>query len=278
MRRFWAWIGASLVALALAMAATTPTPLGAALWHYNAGFAVALAGAVAAWPLLRRRRFATMTMAFSGAVATATGFAMLYTKQFPFKEWITWWHSATSFALLLGFLVHWLHNNPRLVVFARRLLTSDRVVGYPFLGAWAGIAVLGGLTWTAGGRARFTSENYLYASSWAVLVGVAVPYGLWLAFRWPRLRARLAQTRARNRARSLVDTSLFLACWLALLTGFALLYVADLLRAGDLKYVSKWWHTATSVAFVALVVLHVGFNARLLAAHARRLDGDRARI
>ncbi|HWH09277.1 MAG TPA: hypothetical protein VNX21_08760 [Candidatus Thermoplasmatota archaeon] len=274
MRRFWGGTAGILLALAAAMALTLPLPLGARLLDYNLAFLALAAGAAGAWPLLARRRFATMAMALAGAAATLTGFAMLYTKQFSYKDWLTWWHGVTSVAFTLAFLAHWLHNNPRLVGFARRLLAGDRAYGWPLAAAW--LAVAGAFAWTwlsPEARARFTDANYLYLSSWAVFLGVAFAYGLWLAFRAPALRRRLARPAARNRARGLVDASLFLANWGALLTGFALLYFATPLRAGDLKYVSKWWHTATSVALLALLALHVGFNARLLAAHARRLDG-----
>lgn len=263
--------------LAVAMATTLPTTLGQALSHYNLSFLAALLLAAAGWRLLQRRRVATLSLAFSGVAATATGFAMLYTRQLPDKEWITWWHSFTSFALLLAFLVHWSHNQPRLGAFTRRLFRPALLPGLVVSAAWTGVLVAGALTWSPALNARFTSANYLYLSSWAVLVGVGVPYGLWLAYRFPAMRARLADPDHRNRARALVDTSLFLAHWAALLTGFALLYFSDLLRGGDLKYVSKWWHTATSVAFLSLVALHVGFNARPLASHARRVDKDLGR-
>ena len=274
MRRFWAWTVGLVALLAAAMAATLPTTLGVALSHYNASFLAALLLAAAGWRLLQRRRVATLAMALTGVAATLTGFAMLYTKQLPNKEWMTWWHSFTSFALVLAFLVHWYHNQPRLVQFTKQLFRPRAVAGVSLAAGWVGVLAAGALTWGPGVNARFTSENYLYLSSWAVLVGVAVPYGLWLAYRLPPLRARLGERPHRNRARALVDTNLFLAHWAALLTGFALLYFADFLRGGDLKYVSKWWHTATSVAFLALVVLHVGFNARPLAAHARRVEKD----
>ncbi|HVM44853.1 MAG TPA: hypothetical protein VM582_02865 [Candidatus Thermoplasmatota archaeon] len=274
MRRFWGGMGALLALLAAAMAATLLTPLGVPLWHYNASFLLLLVALGASWRLLQRRRVATMTMAVSGALAVGTGFAMLYTIQFPYKEWLTWWHCFTSFALLLAFLVHWLHNHPRLMDFTRRLLVRERVPGYAATGAWALLLAGGAWLATPAARGAFTSENYVYLSTWAVLVGIVFTYGLWLAYRLPAMQARLARPAHRNRARALIDTSLFLSHWAALLTGFALLYFAEPLRAGPLKYVSKWWHTATSVAFLALVVIHVGFNARLLAAHARRLDDD----
>lgn len=274
MRRFWGWTTGLVAALLAAMVASLPTNLGFSLWHYNASFVAAALAALVAWRLLRRRRVATLTMALSGSVATITGFVMLYSKDLPAKEWVTWWHSFTSFALLLTFLVHWIHNNARLTGFTRRLLTRERAAGYTVLGAWVGIALAGAWTWLTDARGLFTRENYLLVSSWTVLMGVSFSYGLWLAFRAPPLRRRLAHPDARNSARSLVDTSLFLSTWGSMLTGLALLWFAAYLRGGNLKYVSKWWHTSTSVAFVALVALHVGFNARLLAAHARRLDAE----
>ena len=274
MRRFWALTAGATACLLLAMALTAPTRLGFAPWHANAAFLATLALVVPAWRLLQRRRVATLAMAFAGVAATLTGFAMLYTKDFPLKEWITWWHSVTSFALLLAFLVHWLHNAPRLNEFTRRLFARDRAAGTTLAAAWLVVLTAGAWTWLTDARLAFTSGNYQLLASWAVLVGVAGTYGAWLAYRLPSLRARLASPAHRNRARALVDTSLWLSHWGALLTGFALLWFAEPLRAGPLKYVSKWWHTATSVAFLALVTLHVGFNARLLAAHARRVDDD----
>lgn len=274
MRAFWGWTLALALAVGVAMAATIPTRLGFSMWHYNASFVAALVVAALAWPLLKRRRVATLGMAASGTHAVATGFAMLYTRDFPYKEWITWWHSFSSFVLVLAFLAHWYNNNERLVGFTRRILAQERAPGYAASIAWVGILGVGAWTWLTDVRDAFTSGNYQYLASWAVLGGVALAYGVWLVYRLPAMRARLARTAHRNRARALVDTSLFIAHWGAIVTGFALVWFAGPLRAGPLKYVSKWWHTATSVAFLALVALHVGFNARLLAAHARRLDDE----
>ena len=275
-RRFWGWTLALALAVALALYATLPTPIGFSIWHYNASFLAALVATGLAWRALRHRRVATLAMAASGIVATATGFAMLYTKDFPRKEWIMWWHSFTSFLLMLAFLVHWLHNNARLWDFTKRLLVRERSAGFGAAGAWIAIAGVGAWSWLTDARGIFTSANYQYLASWAVLGGVVLAYGAWLAYRLPSMRAKLAITAHRNRARALVDTSLFLSHWGALLTGFALLYFYEPLRAGPLKYVSKWWHTATSVAFLAFLALHIGFNARLLAAHARRVDEELA--
>lgn len=274
MRRFWALAAGLTALLAAAMWLTLPTPLGVSLSHYNGSFLAALLLAGLAWKVLQRRRVATLAMAWTGAAATLTGFVMLYTRQLPSKEWMTWWHSFTSFLFLLAFLVHWWHNQPRLAEFTRRLFRPRPLAGLAVGAGWTAVLAAGVVTWGPGVGARFTSGNYLYLSSWAVLAGVAFAYGLWLVHRLPALQARLALTPHRNQARALVDTSLFLAHWAAILTGFALLYFAEPLRAGPLKYVSKWWHTATSVAFLALVALHVGFNARLVAAHARRVDKD----
>lgn len=272
-RRSWISTLVLALGLAVAMAATLGTPLGFSLVEYNVAFGALVASAAAAWGLLARRRFATLAMAYSGAVATITGFAMLYTVEFAYKEWLTWWHSATSFAFLLAFLVHWLHNRVRLWGLTRKLFASQRAPAILAAAAWTTIALLLAWSWLTPARLAFTRERYLAQASWAVLASVLLAYGIWWAFRIPTLRARLTVPALRNRARGLVDTSLFLANWGALLTGLALLYFADALRGGELKYVSKWWHTATSAAFLAFLALHVGFNARLLAAHARRVDG-----
>jgi len=273
-RRFWGWTLALAALTAVAMAATLGSTLGFPLWHYNASFLVALAATAIAWRPLQHRRVATLGMAASGVLATGTGFAMLYTRDFAHKEWLTWWHSFTSFLLAILFVVHWLHNHARLRDFTKRLLARERTSGFAAAGAWVGLLAFGAWTWSPDIAARFTRENYLYLASWAVLVGVAFAYGAWLLYRLPALRRKLAVQAHRNRLRALVDTSLWLAHWGAIVTGFALLWFAEPLRAGPLKYVSKWWHTATSVAFLALVVLHVGFNARLVAAHARRVERD----
>jgi hypothetical protein len=273
MRRFWAMMGATTAALAAGMAATAFTSVGFRIWDYNWAFAALLAGAALAWPVLKRRRVASVGMAYTGIVATLSGFVMVYTQQLPLKEWVTWWHSVASFAFMALFLVHWLLNNVRLVDFTKRVLREART-GVPVVGAWAGVAVAFAWTWSPAGRTLFYRENYLYLCSWAVFVGVGAAYATWLAFRHPRLRARIERPQGRAMARALVDTSLFLACWGSLLTGFALLYVKPALDANGFKYVSKWWHTATSVALLAILALHIGFNARLLAAHARRLDRD----
>lgn len=278
MRRFWLATAAATGGLGAAMALSLPLPgFGSPLWHYNAAFAAVLLGAAMAWGRLQRRRVATLSMAFTGAVAATSGFGMLYTKQFAHKEWLTWWHSVTSVAFALAFLVHWLHNNARLADLTRRLFAPP-APGILAAGAWTGVVAFGVWTGMADVRVRFTSENYLNVSSWTIVAGVAFAYGLWLAYRVPSLRARLAETPHRRRARGLVDSGLFLANWGSLLTGFALLYFADPLRGGTFKYVSKWWHTATSVLLLALVALHVGFNARLVARHAARLDEDLGRV
>jgi len=256
----------------IAMAASLPLPLGTSLWSHNAGIVVALAAAAAAMPAWARRRHATMTLAFTGILATATGAMMLYTKGFPYKDWLTWWHVFVSVVFTLAFLLHWFRNHVRLVGFTRSLLTRDSRVGAPQVLMLSAVAA--GFVWTGlpAGRVHFTPENYLYLSSWTVLVGVVFTYGIWLAYRTRGLRARLARTPHRNAARALVDTGLWLFNAGALLTGFALLYLSEFLRGGDLKYASKWWHTATSVGLLALLALHIGFNAGLLAAHKRRFD------
>lgn len=281
MRRFWAGSLALMALLVAAAIATAGTGLGVPMRDYHWGFLALGVAAAAGWPLLRRRRVTSMLVLYTGILATASGFLLLYLKDglkdAGLKDWMKWWHSVTSVALLIAFLVHWLHNHARLTGFARRLLTRDRHLGLPVVGGWALVGAIGALTWSDAGKALFTEGNYLLLSGWAVLAGVSFAYGLWLLFLWPRLRERLAAEGARNRARALVDTSLWLAHWLALLTGFALLYLKDFLHGNGYKHVSKWWHTSTSVAFVALVVLHVGFNARLVAAHARRIERDLGR-
>lgn len=273
MRRFWALLAFLTALLAAGLWITSRTSVGATLAHYNLSFALLVLAAAPAWPWLRRRRVATLAMAYMGIVATITGFAMLYTRQFPLKEWITWWHSVTSFAFMLAFLVHWFLNNARLVDFTKRTLRRASAAA-PAIGAWLGIAGAFWLTWSPAGRDLFTRENYLHLATWAVFIGIALTWGIWLAFRHPRLRERLSRAPSRRRSRALVDTSLFLACWASLLTGFVLLYFAGWFDANGFKYVSKWWHTATSVALLGLVALHIGFNARLLAAHARRVDRE----
>lgn len=274
MRRFWAGAAAASALLLGAMAATLLVPVGFALWHYNAAFVVALVVTALAWRPLQRRRVATLALAFTGIAAVVTGFVMLYSRQLVHKEWITWWHSVTSFAMLLAFLLHWSHNQPRLWDFTKRLFARARPTGPVVVGAWLGVILAGAWTTLPHASARFTSENYLLLSSLVILALGGLAYGAWLAYRLPPLRARLQDVSHRNCARALVDTSLFLANWGAMLTGFALLYFAEPLREGPLKYVSKWWHTTTSVALLALLALHIGFNARPLAAHARRVDAE----
>lgn len=266
-------LGLASAALAAGMLATAYTSVGFALSHYNVAFLALTAVGAALWARLKRRRVASIGMAYTGVLATATGFVMLYTRQFPLKEWITWWHSVTSFAFLAFFLAHWALNNVRLVDFTKRLLAQTRAAA-PVALAWAGVLVAFAWTWSPAGRGLFTRENYLHLATWAVFVGIGLTYGVWLVFRHKAMRARLARDPTRRSARGLVDTSLFLACWASLLTGFLLVYFAPFFDANGLKYVSKWWHTATSVALLAIVALHIGFNARLVAAHAKRLDRE----
>lgn len=275
MRRFWGFLASATAALLAGMALTLGTGLGFPLAHYDAGFALLLGGAAASWRFLARRRIATTLLAYTGLVATVTGFAMLYTRQFPYKEWLTWWHSVTSFAFLLAFLAHWFLNHARLMRFTRSL-ARRLAAGAPLAGAW--VAILAGLVWTASpaGRALFHAGNYIRLATWAVFLGTGFAYGLWLTFRHPALQARLARAPVRDAARGAIDTSLFLMCWGSLLTGFLLLYFNDPLVGAGFKYVSKWWHSATSVGLLALLALHIGFNARFMRAHARRLDAELA--
>lgn len=274
MRRFWTWTAAVALVTAVAMAATLAVPFfGVALWHANLGIAAVCVAGGLAWQALRPRRVATLTMAVTGTLATVTGFVMLLTIQFPWKEWITWWHVVTSVAFAFAFLVHWTNNHPRLLDLTRKLFDPP-APGILAGVAWAGLFALGAWTATPAVRGWFTGDNYLNVSWWTIVVGIVGAYGLWWAFRLPGLRRRLSTTATRNRARGLVDSGLFLANWAALLTGFALLYLADPLRSGPLKYVSKWWHTATSVFLLALLALHVGFNARVLVRHAKKVDDD----
>lgn len=270
MRRFWVFLALATAALAAGMLLTLRTDVGATPAHYDAAFALLLGGAAASWPWFARRRLTTLLLAYSGAVATATGFAMLYTRDFPYKDWVTWWHSVTSFAFLLAFLAHWALNSARLVRFLRHL--AARPTGALLGATWA--ALLGGLAWawSPAGRGRFVRDDYLYVSTWAVFLGVALAYLPWLLTRLPSWRRRAA--RARETLRGTVDASLFLACWGSLVTGFALLYFAPALAAAGLKYASKWSHTATSVALLALVAFHAGYNARALRGHAKRFDQD----
>lgn len=273
-RRFAAWSLALALATAAAGALTLRSALGSSLWHYTLALVVTAALAIPFWSILRQRRAVSLLMLYAAILATGTGFAMLYTREFAYKEWITWWHSATSFAFTGLFLAHWALNHARLGDFTRRLARMR--VGWAAAATWVLLLGAGAWTWTPVGSAAFTRESYLRLASWAVLVGVTFSYGLWLAFRLPALRERLRSTDARRRSRALVDTSMWLACWLMLATGFLLLYLEGWLRATETRYVGKWWHTATSAAFLALVALHIGFNARLVAAHARRVDAELA--
>jgi hypothetical protein len=262
--------------LGAAMVLTLGTRIGVPMWHYHVSLLGVFVAAAVGWPFLKRRRVATIAMLYTGVPAVATGFVMLYTREFGYKEWITWWHCVTSFALMVAFLAHWLHNHPRLWGFTRRLFTKRRIPGLVLGATWAGVFLAALLTWGSEASDAIHRENYRFLASWAILVGVGGSYGAWLLYRFPAMRARLARAEHRNRARALIDTSLFLAHWGAIVTGFVLLYAPLWLEMNGIRYVGKWWHTATSVAFLALVTLHVGFNARLLAAHARRMDQDLA--
>lgn len=275
MRRFWALTLVLLLAAVLAMAATVATPLGTPLWHYNVSLVALALLALPALPLLKRRRVATLAMGYTGLLATVTGFVMLYTKQLPNKEWMTWWHSVTSFAFLGFFLIHWWNNQPRLANFTRRLANA-RPQGPAAATAWTAGILLGITTATPDGRALFTTHNYLLLSTWVVWITIALTWGAWLWYRREAPHARLQQPRHRATARALVDTSLFLVCWLSILTGFLLLYLKPWLLDNGFKYASKWWHSATSILLLGLLALHIGFNARLLRAHANRVDGEMA--
>lgn len=276
-----AWSAAAFAATALAVWATLAFSIGVGMLEYNLSFLLLSVLGVACWPLLLRRRVASLGLAVAGTAAILTGFWLLYWKEdlkaSGLKDFAKFWHSVTSYALIPFFAAHFVRNWPRLKDLSSRV-GAWRVATGAYAGGWVGLLVFGVVSWTPDWRARFTEENYIWTVQWSWLVVIALAYGAWLGGRaLVRMRPDLRAVLTRNRRRGLVDLTLFATFVLAMATGFALLYMKDFLHGNGYKYVSKFWHSATSVAFTAAVVLHVGANVWALVAHARRarreLDG-----
>lgn len=271
-------LAATNVALVAAMALTFDAAHGWSRRHDDVAYLAVAALGVLAWPLLRRRRVASWLLATLGAWSLATGLVLVYvTPYVGHARWMRWWHGVTSAAFAVAFVAHWARNNPRLVGLAKRLVASPRAA-LALTVAWGTLVAFGAATfWTPLGDA-FTDAQFPTLSTMALLAfgGLGLQWAFW-APRSPRFRERLRDDAFRNRVRGVVDASLLPAMWLATLTGFTLIYLTRPLRAADAYWLGAWWHVATSALLVGLVAVHLSFNARVLVAHARRIDSDVAR-
>lgn len=282
MRRSTLWAGAALLFTALLVWATLAWSIGVGMAEYNLSFVFLTVLGVATWPLLLRRRVASLGLAVMGLAAILTGFWLLYWKDDlkagGLKDFAKFWHSVTSYAMLPFFAAHFTRNWPRFNDLSGRVGAWRVAVG-AYAGGWVGLLAFGAASWTPAWKVRFTEENYLGWVAWTWLAVVAAVYLAWLGARLAqRLRPGLREVLTRTRRRGLVDLTLLVSFLLAMATGFLLLYMKEFLHGNGFKYVSKYWHTSTSIVFVAAVALHVGANVVALRAHARRAREDLDRL
>ena len=221
---------------------------------------------------------ATLGLAVLGTAAILTGFWLLYwkdpLKEAGLKDFAKFWHSVASYAMIPFFAAHFARNWPRFSDMSARV-GAWRVAAGAYAGGWLGLGLFGVVSWTSGWKVRFTDANYFGWVAWTWLVVVAFVYFAWLGAKaLARWRPALREAFTRTRRRALVDLTLLGTFALAMLTGFALLYMKGFLHGNGFKYVSKFWHTSTSIAFTAAVVLHVGANVLALRAHARRARAE----
>lgn len=278
MRRSVLWGGVAFLAAALLVLLTLRHGIGVGMAEYNLTFLGLTVAGVAAWPLLLRRRVASLGLATMGTAAILTGFWLLYWKDElkadGLKDFAKFWHSVTSYALIPFFAAHFARNSPRFGDLTRGV-TVRRVAAGAYAGGWAGLLTFGVVSWFPAWRIRFTDENYLLWAAWTWLVVIALVYFAWLGAKLAvRLRPRLAAFFTRALRRGLVDVTLLASFVLAMGTGFVLLYMKAFLHGNGYKYVSKYWHTSTSIVFTVAVVLHVGANIMALRAHARRVSRE----
>lgn len=257
------------VALAVAVWATQASEVGSRRWHHDLAYAGLVLACLSCVRLLRRRRVTTLLLASLGAWSLLTGLFLVYvTPEVGRGRWMSWWHGATSMGFALAFLAHWARNNARLIQLARRLSESSRAWGL-VAGAWIAVGLLAVASVASPLSALFTDRRFWDLSTLTFLLVLAALVGAALIGTDRAFRRRLAQAPFRNRLRGAVDVSLLAMAWLAILTGFPLLYFARDLRAADAYWLVAGWHVVASALLVGLVAVHVGFNARPLRAHAR---------
>lgn len=269
MRAARALLAGGNVLLGALVLATFGTSVGWARWHHDLAYALLALAAVAAWPLLRRRRLTTLLLASLGAWSTLTGLFLVYvTPGVGHGRWMDWWHGATSVGFTLAFLAHWMRNQPRLGSLARRLAARPPVL-LALGGAWTLLALLAFASWRPPLDALFSDRLFLELSS---LAFVATAVGLLvvaLVATGRAARVRLARPEVRNPLRGAVDLSLLALTWTVALTGFALLYFARDLRLAGAYWPVAAWHVVASALLLGLVATHATFNGRPLRAHLR---------
>lgn len=274
------WVlGLSLAQVAL-LAATLRVPgLGAETWHHIASLAAVLAVAAILHDRFRSsRRFLALGVLATSVLAAGSGFYLIYWKAGlrvdEIQDWAVFWHIVWSWFVAVFAAQHtWINRRSYAHFLRRSVATRPRALlhglGYLLLAA----ALV--YTWSPQGRVLFTNENYvpLTLRTWALL-GVPT-YGGWLYLRWRERRdPGWAEAAFGSRGlRGLVDLLLVPAAALAVLSGFPLLFDGPFDPRG-LKYTSKYWHVATSIAFTVLFVVHGAQLWTTVKAHWRTYGRD----
>lgn len=260
-----AWIAILAAAQLALLAATFPLDaLGTSGWHHVASLAAVLAMGVPVRRRLLERAFLAYGVLATTALATASGFYLLYWKEGirvdGYQDWGVFWHVAWSWAAAAFFFLHTWVNRVAYGHFVRASLRRAAPAALHVGGYVATLAALA-VTWGPA-RASFTNGNYIPLSFAAWLSATAVAYLLWLV-----LRRRPGTHKA---ARGNVDVALVPLSALAVLSGLPLLYLDAPLDAAGLKYASKFWHVWPSVAFAVLVFAHGAQAWANLRAHWRK--------
>ncbi|HET6398566.1 MAG TPA: hypothetical protein VFH47_03330 [Candidatus Thermoplasmatota archaeon] len=268
----WAVAGALAAVQAAALAATFPfKPLGTAWWHHLASLGAVLAAAACMPRAMSSRRFLGIGVLATSALATVSGFYLLYWKEGiradGYQDWGVFWHVAWSWAAAVFF---WQHTWVNRVAFAHFLRRSLRQAYPAVLHVSAYAVSIGALAWTIGpGQDRFTNENYIPLSYWTWLAVTAVAYAAWWAL---RSRGRAVQLRAR----AAVDLALVPVAAAVVVSGIPLLWFDPQMEVLGLKYASKYWHVGPSVLFAVLAFTHSAQLWPIVRGHWRHIASARA--
>lgn len=261
-RALWLIAAVQLAALVV----TYPVPgLGAELWHHVASLGVVVAASLALYRPMTRRSFLAIGVLSTSILAAVSGFYLLYWKEgirvAGYQDWGVFWHVAWSWAAMVFFFQHGWVNRVQFVHFVRR---SFQGIGPGVVHAGLYLLVAIALWWTWGPvKSWFTNENYVPLSLVAWLAATVPAYIAWIML---RRSVTLWQVRRP------VDLGLVPIATLAVVSGFPLLFLGDLMDAMGWKYVSKYWHVWPSVVFSVLVFVHAVQAWGTVQAHWRRMD------
>lgn len=246
-----AWLAALLGVQSAALVGSFFLPgLGTELWHHLASLAVVLAAAVACRRLWASRRFLGLGALATAALATVSGFYLLYWKEGirvdGYQDWGVFWHVAWSWAAAVFFWQHTWVNRVAYGHFCRRSLRGV-VPATAHLGSYA-LATAAFVVTAGAGKAWFDRETYIPISLWIWLIVVAAAYAVWLL--------RPAWGAPGKPSRAGLDLALVPVSAVAILSGLPLLLVGGALDAAGLQYASKFWHVGPSILFSVLVFAH----------------------